>query len=414
MHDDLLGLLDKVDRAVAMSQGVLRAEDLAPVATIAADARIRLSYPDWIVVVALAGGTGSGKSSLFNAIAGQDLALTGGIRPMTIRPLALVPDAAGGALDGLLDALGIQDRVSHEGLPWLCLIDLPDNDSVVLDHRQQVQILLPKVDMVIWVTDPEKYRDASLHAGHLTPLAARQEQFLFVLNQVDRLEPEDVARVIADLAAALREDGIEAPNVIPTAASPGSGPPMGTDRLLARLELLVRARRETVSRKILVDLGEATAALVAASSGAGGVEFEARWQAALDGSVGLTLDGNMADGGQELAEFVRSIAAEAGGETGDRLRDLAEDVPSRFLGCVVDVTGSPDDTATARPSWWQRVRGRAGETAGETGLDAGRLALATDGAVGDPIRELLAARGEAHAAIADLSLAVGEQQRRVS
>ena len=88
------------------------------------------------------------------AIAGEEVALTGGIRPMTSEPLALVPADGAEALDGFLDELGISDRVEHDGPSWLCLIDLPDNDSVELDHRHRVDVLLPRVDMVAWVTDP--------------------------------------------------------------------------------------------------------------------------------------------------------------------------------------------------------------------------------------------------------------------
>jgi GTPase Era involved in 16S rRNA processing len=68
-------------------------------------------------VVALAGATGSGKSTLFNALAGLDLSETGVRRPTTSRPLACAwqPDRAA----GLLDRLGIapQDRYARRGAP---------------------------------------------------------------------------------------------------------------------------------------------------------------------------------------------------------------------------------------------------------------------------------------------------------
>lgn len=56
-------------------------------------------------VVALAGATGSGKSSLFNALAGLELSEAGVRRPTTASPVACAWDLP--AATGLLDRLGI-------------------------------------------------------------------------------------------------------------------------------------------------------------------------------------------------------------------------------------------------------------------------------------------------------------------
>ncbi|MFI0719944.1 ATP-binding protein [Streptomyces sp. NPDC021224] len=73
--------------------------------------RRRLSHEH--TVVALAGATGSGKSSLFNALAGLPLSATGLRRPTTARPVSCAwhPERAA----GLLDRLGIapQDRYAR-------------------------------------------------------------------------------------------------------------------------------------------------------------------------------------------------------------------------------------------------------------------------------------------------------------
>jgi hypothetical protein len=412
MHDALVDLLDKVDVAVARSHGVLLPTDLDPVARVAADARIRLSYPESIVAVAIAGGTGSGKSSLFNALAGEEVALTGGIRPMTVRPQALVPTGARGAMDGFLDALGIGERSEQDTLPWLCLLDLPDNDSVEVEHRHQVEALLPRVDMVIWVTDPEKYRDASLHSEHIAPLAGYQEQFLFVMNQVDRMSPEDIDLVVADLVEALEEDGISAPEVITTAAQPASGPPIGIDGLVERLEL-ERGRSEAVQRKLLTDLTRAASRLVSASGGGSGVDFEARWSTEMERASAQAREGRFADAGHALAGFTRELAGQVGGETQGRLRTLADDVPSRFISCVTDATVEPvGHPGGAAPNWWQRLRGEGATPAPGGSLSEAALRSGMERAIGDPIRELLAERGRADAAIAELALAVGRIGRK--
>jgi hypothetical protein len=66
-------------------------------------------------VVALAGATGSGKSALFNALAGLPLSATGTRRPTTARPVSCAwhPERAA----GLLDRMGIapQDRYARRG-----------------------------------------------------------------------------------------------------------------------------------------------------------------------------------------------------------------------------------------------------------------------------------------------------------
>jgi GTP-binding protein EngB required for normal cell division len=376
---------------------------------VADDTRLRLSYPESTVVVALVGGTGSGKSSLLNAIAEEEVALTGGIRPMTVAPLALVPTSERASLDGYLDILGISERVDHAGPEWLCLIDLPDNDSVEVEHRHQVAQLLPRVDMIIWVTDPEKYRDASLHQGSIAPLSAYQRQFAFVLNQVDRIVAQDVHAVVDDFAEALRDDGITEPYILTTAAQPAAGPPIGIDSLLQHLER-GRSHRESVHRKLLTDLGVAASLLVASSSGAHGVDFEKRWAHELEKAANLGLAGEVSDAAHGLAGFVARLAEEVDGETTDRLHEVSEDVPSLFLACMSEVE-SPA-TAQNEQRWFWRARvHRQGSTAVDANAAQG-LQSAVDLAVGNPIRDLLAARGRAHAAIADLALAVGDLERR--
>ncbi len=405
MHDALVGLLDKVDTAVAESAGALDRTEVESVAALARETRMRLSYPESIVVVALAGGTGSGKSSLANAIAGEEVALTGGIRPMTSEPLALVPAGGGDALGGYLDELGISDRVEYEGPPWLCLLDLPDNDSVEVEHRHRVDALLPRVDMVAWVTDPEKYRDAVLHHQYISEMSRYQEQFLFVLNQIDRLDAEDVDVVVDDLVRALREDGIVDPKVIPTAANPVAGPPDGVDLLIEALEAVVD-RRQAVNRKALADLAGASSQLVSSSSMAHAVDFEKQWADEVASAVDLAIAGRAAGGGHDLAEYVTHLAAEMGGETENRLQDLAIETHASFLRCVATTLDPPTESGR---SWLRR---RLSDT--HRGGDKGRedLTARVDLEIGGPIRDLLVQRGRAHAAITDLALALGDLERK--
>src|SRR6201987_5339855 len=99
--------------------------------------RMRMSASH--TVVALAGGTGSGKSSLFNALAGASFSPAGVMRPTTKHLHACVWGMEGAA--PLLDWLSVQRRHRYgrasaldpgeASLTGLLLLDLPDHDSVV-------------------------------------------------------------------------------------------------------------------------------------------------------------------------------------------------------------------------------------------------------------------------------------------
>jgi hypothetical protein len=55
----------------------------------------------------------------------------------------------------------------------------------------EVDRLVQLVDMLIWVVDPQKYADAALHDRYLIPLAQHAGVMMIVLNQADRLAPEE-------------------------------------------------------------------------------------------------------------------------------------------------------------------------------------------------------------------------------
>jgi uncharacterized membrane protein (DUF485 family) len=163
----------------------------------------RLGFPAATYVLALVGGTGVGKSSLLNAIAGSSVSDASVRRPTTAHPLAWVPRSGRGDLAGLLGWLGVPDRDvrDHGGdaLGDVAILDLPDLDSVEGTHRERVEAILPRVDAVVWVTDPEKYHDAILHDDFLADWLPRLDRQLVVLNKSDRLSTDDTERVRHDL-----------------------------------------------------------------------------------------------------------------------------------------------------------------------------------------------------------------------
>ena len=147
----------------------------------------RVSLAQDVTVIAIAGATGSGKSSLFNALTRTALAQPGVQRPMTRTAMA----ATFGDHDtaALLDWLGVTKRHVLPGgkLKGIVLIDMVDMDSVALAHQEEVDRILEAVDEIFWVVDPQKYADATLHDRYLRRFSGHQAVMTFVLNQMDRL-----------------------------------------------------------------------------------------------------------------------------------------------------------------------------------------------------------------------------------
>jgi energy-coupling factor transporter ATP-binding protein EcfA2 len=280
---DLRDLIDRFDWLVATADGLVPEPALEAAARVGRRARDRRGFLGDTVVVALAGGTGSGKSSLINALAGEVVAESGAQRPTTFEPLAWIPSNPEPGLVRLLDSIGIADRVGQDRVPWLAVIDLPDTDSVSEDNRATVERVLPLVDAVVWVVDPEKYQDRVLHERYLAPLARHADRFLFVLNHIDRMDIDDVDQLRADLAQSLEADGIARPRILTTAADPPLGAPIGIDEFIDAMRLLGDAKT-VVEHGLIADLEEAADQL-ARSAGvedASGTGFNSRWQEALD------------------------------------------------------------------------------------------------------------------------------------
>ena len=177
-------------------------------------------------VVGLFGATGSGKSSLLNALVGEEIARAHVRRPTTAEPLAVSWDAAGAA--PLLDWLAVHDR--HERAEpidpraaKLILLDLPDFDSVETAHRAIAERLAEQVDALVWVVDPQKYADAVLHTEFLARHARHGSVTLVVLNQVDLLAEAEVPRVVSSLQQLLAGDGLTGVRVLSTSAVTGHG-----------------------------------------------------------------------------------------------------------------------------------------------------------------------------------------------
>lgn len=205
--------LEALTELSTLADGRLPPEAAVRAAATARRAQGRLGHGTAHTVVALAGATGSGKSSMFNALVGRAVAATGVRRPTTARTQAAV-FVAGTTLPadaaGLLEWLDVRDHVvvDEPALAGLVLLDLPDHDSTEAGHRQEVDRLVRVVDVFVWVVDPQKYADAALHHDYLRRFAGHADVTIVVMNQLDLIPTEDRRAALDDLARILAADGL--------------------------------------------------------------------------------------------------------------------------------------------------------------------------------------------------------------
>lgn len=249
----MISLVDALDRFLAVAGSLGGGPELAAAADLAR--RAREGFGGETLVAALVGGTGSGKSAIINALAGAEVVASGALRPTTTQPVALVPADPEPGLLAHLAALGV-DVVAAPGLERLALVDLPDTDSVNEENRRRVDLLLPLLDVVVWVLDPEKYHDRAVHDELIRPAVAHAARFVFVLNQLDRVPSPARTVLLSHLHDILVADGVEDPVIVAMAADPPLGPPEGVEDLAVALGDLGTAK-DVVAAKLLTDVSVA-------------------------------------------------------------------------------------------------------------------------------------------------------------
>jgi len=173
----------------------------------------------WVVFV---GGTGTGKSTLFNALCGETLSDTGVERPKTCGPVLYayrdcpmetsfpfprIPmkriraeGLSSGPISGVPGYLLVLEH-NRENCVHLVLIDTPDLDSVEKENRQMAESLYLLADGVVFITSQEKYAD-EVPYRFLMKLIHDRKPYFFLLNKViGTLKKEDVLE-------ALRTEGV--------------------------------------------------------------------------------------------------------------------------------------------------------------------------------------------------------------
>lgn len=230
-------------------------------------ARERRAVGQDMTIVALAGSTGAGKSSLVNALVGEEVARVAPTRPTTSMPKAIVNVADAQTLDWL----GVNERhvmpdlaarLGGEGA--VMLLDLPDIDSTNASHRAIAARLIELVDVVVWVLDPQKYADAVIHEDYFARLGEHADVMLTVLNQADRLRADELDGVVDNLRSILDSHGVQT-DVLPTSAVTGAG----LSELRARIMEIVE-RKSAASQRLAADVRTVGRELAGVSHAEGG------------------------------------------------------------------------------------------------------------------------------------------------
>jgi GTPase Era involved in 16S rRNA processing len=236
---DLGGRIEALQAATDAARGRIDDEvvDEAQEVVERAASRLRLSADH--TVVAIAGATGSGKSSTFNSLTGLELSAVGVRRPTTSWATACVWGSEGA--QELLEWLGIPPRhqttrdsmLDKSGLlggpredremEGVVLMDLPDHDSTEVAHHLEVDRIVKLADLMVWVLDPQKYADAAVHDRYLAPLASHAGVMVVVLNHIDTVPVDRRVSMLEDVRRLLDNDGLQQVPVIPISARNGEG-----------------------------------------------------------------------------------------------------------------------------------------------------------------------------------------------
>ncbi|MFC5088692.1 ABC transporter [Corynebacterium aquatimens] len=178
----------------------------------------RLANLDAPLLAVIGGSTGSGKSTLVNALLREKVSNPGVIRPTTRQPVLVANpgDAewfnSPHVLPGLARSHGAGDEqsttlrvVETSSIPeGLSLLDAPDFDSIDDRNRALASQLLAAADLWIFVTTPARYAD-QLVWNFLNDAAGRGIEVVVVLNRLDEAAADTVP---ADLRRMMNEAGL--------------------------------------------------------------------------------------------------------------------------------------------------------------------------------------------------------------
>lgn len=201
------GLEARIDRLQELASR-LSVREAVQISVRLDEARRRLADLEGVpplVRVLLFGGTGVGKSTLFSALVGsQDASpASDDVRLFTKRPFVAIARSQR-ALSGVPAELEPQ----YVDAPWegIELIDAPDIDGALREHRALTERLIEQCDVIVYVTIPDKRANFDIHE-EVRQWGSRK-RWAFVLNKAD-LDEARLSAIRADFDARLRDLGFD-------------------------------------------------------------------------------------------------------------------------------------------------------------------------------------------------------------
>ncbi|MEP6696195.1 MAG: GTPase [Pseudonocardiales bacterium] len=216
----------------------------------------RTAHPGAPIVVALAGPTGAGKSTLVNAIARGLVSPAGALRPTTRTPVLVHRPEDTRWFPGERRRVAawnaVHPVVSHQLPEGVALLDTPDVDSARHGQQGYTRELLATADVWLLVTTATRYADA-VPWQTLRSAGVRRADLAVVL---DRVQPGAVKTVEAELRRLLDDNGLAEAAlllVLETSLSNGRLPDSAVARVRTWVERLATGsdtRAETLQRTL--------------------------------------------------------------------------------------------------------------------------------------------------------------------
>lgn len=355
LRADLDRLADAVGQArfgLASGESGIRAAHRDDLVTVIGSYLIpRLGDPEAPLLVVVAGPTGSGKSTVVNSLAESQVSRPGALRPTTRQPVVWAHHRHASDYEeiGSVSCRVVADE--HPLLDAITLVDTPDIDSYVAEHRRVTVEILRHADVVIFLTSAQRYADA-VPWEILSSVSARGAEVLFALNRLSRRS----AGAVSDYGALLRRRLHEPDELFTIQEQRVRGeaaalPPKAVSKLAGRIRQLAADRTAVVAEVT----GRATDfAVVAARQVASNLSQQEAERVRLEAVVEGAYDDSMAEltGELDRGALIRTEVVDRWGErvgTGEvsrwlrgsalRLRDVADRLLGNPARVVEEVEG---------------------------------------------------------------------------